>query len=450
VLLAPAPDVATIAYRQRVLADVLRHPEFVRDLCATAHRALAAERAVWGLHNSPESILYRSSKVLNEFLPLLRHVRDAVDSYADRFASDGLTRLCATFVTELDERFFADAEAHCRRLRFQEGVLLSARLGGGNEGVDHQLRRPSRKGWRLQDLVRFGPRDSYTFDVHPRDEAGLRALAELRERAIINVAAALSESVDHMHAFFEQLMFEAGFYVACANLREHLAALGAPVCVPQVVGPDGTMLVARELCDVGLMLTLGERTVANDVDADGRPLVLITGANSGGKSTFLRSVGLALLMMSSGMFVAASSLRESAHRGLFTHFIRREDATMTRGRLDDELLRMRDIAEELHAGSVVLFNESFAATNEREGSEIARQIVGALLDAGVRVFYVTHMYDLAESLCRGRPDQALSLRAERGPDGRRTFKVVPSPPLETSYGEDLYVRVGGWRGTPPA
>jgi DNA mismatch repair ATPase MutS len=286
--------------------------------------------------------------------------------------------------------------------------------------------------------------------VHPRDEAGLRALAELRERAIINVAAALSESVDHMHAFFEQLMFEAGFYVACANLREHLAALGAPVCVPQVVGPDGTMLVARELCDVGLMLTLGERTVANDVDADGRPLVLITGANSGGKSTFLRSVGLALLMMSSGMFVAASSLRASAHRGLFTHFIRREDATMTRGRLDDELLRMRDIAEELHAGSVVLFNESFAATNEREGSEIARQIVGALLDAGVRVFYVTHMYDLAESLCRGRPDQALSLRAERGPDGRRTFKLVPSPPLETSYGEDLYVRVGGWRGTPPA
>ena len=58
----------------------------------------------------------------------------------------------------------------------------------------------------------------------------------------------------------------------------------------------------------------------------GKSLVIITGANSGGKSTFLRSVGLAQLMMQCGMFVTARILRASVCQQIFTHFIREEDA----------------------------------------------------------------------------------------------------------------------------
>jgi len=89
----------------------------------------------------------------------------------------------------------------------------------------------------------------------------------------------------------------------------------------------------------------------------------------------------------------------------------------------------------------LLLNESFASTNEREGSEIARQIVRALVDRGVKVVYVTHMFDLAHSLYRQRSEAALFLRAERRPDGERTFRMVEGEPLPTSYGEDIYRRV---------
>ena len=64
---------------------------------------------------------------------------------------------------------------------------------------------------------------------------------------------------------------------------------------------------------------------------------MITGANQGGKSTFLRSVGLAQLMMQCGMFVAAESLRASVGQRLFTHYKREEDAAMESGKLDEEL-----------------------------------------------------------------------------------------------------------------
>jgi hypothetical protein len=85
--------------------------------------------------------------------------------------------------------------------------------------------------------------------------------------------------------------------------------------------------------------------------------------------------------------------------------------------------------------------ESFASTNEREGSEIVRQIVRSLLEAGMKVFYVTHMFDLAQGFYRAGMNAALFLRAERLPDGRRTFRLIEGEPLPTSYGADLYTRI---------
>ena len=116
---------------------------------------------------------------------------------------------------------------------------------------------------------------------------------------------------------------------------------------------------------------------------------------------------------------------------------------MKSGKFDEELSRMSSIVDKLNPNSMVLLNESFASTNEREGSEIARQIVRALLETGIKVFYVTHMFDLAHGFYLAKMDTALFLRAERLADGTRTFRLVEGEPLQTSYGEDLYRRIFG-------
>ena len=138
---------------------------------------------------------------------------------------------------------------------------------------------------------------------------------------------------------------------------------------------------------------------------------IITGANTGGKSTFLRSVGLAHLMMQAGMFVAADSFSCEIGNGLFTHYKREEDATMESGKWDEELSRMSDIVNHIKPNSIVLLNESFASTNEREGSEIAGQIVRALLDKNVKVFFVTHLYHFANGFFEKRSEDTTFLRA---------------------------------------
>ncbi len=99
-----------------------------------------------------------------------------------------------------------------------------------------------------------------------------------------------------------------------------------------------------------LTLTTRQGVVGNDVCADHKSLVMITGANQGGKSTFLRSVGLAQLMTQCGMFVGAESLRVNVCDGVFTHYKREEDATMESGKLDEELARMSEIADHIGAG----------------------------------------------------------------------------------------------------
>ena len=148
-------------------------------------------------------------------------------------------------------------------------------------------------------------------------------------------------------------------------------------------------------------------------------------------------------MMQCGLFVTAGTYRANVTRGVFTHFIREEDAGMTSGRLDDELRRMSVIAGRIGPRCLMLFNESFAGTNEREGSEIGRQVVSALLDAGITVFFVTHRFGFAEHFQPPggfHPAPASRTPARRAP----RLQAGREDPLPTSFGEDLYYRLGGW------
>jgi hypothetical protein len=441
-VLSSLKDPEAIRYRQQVLRDCLRQPAVVRELYGIAVEAIQRERKIWGVFmNSPDTILHHSIQVLELFVGILKRLRSITDSQAGGFRSEGFRRFFTMLASELDDEYFATVGGHLQELKFRRGMLISAELGKGNKGTRYVLRRTPELSWR--ERFGLGARSGYGFAIPDRDENGFKALEELRARGINQVANALAQSTDHILSFFAMLRTELGFYVGCLNLHERLAEQGEPACFPEPVAPGTRALAAQGLYDVCLALHVKTGVVGNDVDADDRSLVMITGANQGGKSTLLRSVGLAQLMLQCGMFVGAHSLRASVVDGVFTHFKREEDATMESGKLDEELSRMREIADAITPNSLLLCNESFAATNEREGSEIARQVIRALLDSGVAVLFVTHLFDLANSFCQQELATALFLRAERRPDGRRTFRLIQGEPLPTSYGEDSYRRVFG-------
>jgi len=440
-----------IAYRQRILADCMAHPAIVRQIYAIAGEAIERERKIWGwtLKRHPEGLLHRSLEVLEIFLELLTQLRRIAERNVQRFRSEGFTRLFVMLVEELDDEYLDGVRDHLARLKFPYGIRMSAQLGEANQATDYVLQVP---GARRSFLEKVGSwieelsaprRASYVYEIAERDEAGFQALEAIRDRGVAIVAARLGQSADHVLNFFAMLRVELGFYVGCLNLRDRLTAKGVPTVVPDALPASESMLRARGLYDVSLGLSAAESVVGNDLKADHKRLVMVTGANRGGKTTFLRSRGQAQLMMQCGMFVAAQEFRASLCSAVFTHFKREEDSQMRSGKLDEELSRMSAIVDHVRANGLVLLNESFASTNEREGSEIARQVVGALLEGGVEVCYVTHLFDLAEAFYRANMQTALFLRAERLSDGRRTFKLLEGAPLTTSYGADLYRRIFG-------
>jgi len=450
-VLSPLSEPDAIIYRQHVLADCLEHPEIVRQLYQLAIEALDNERKVGGLWPSsgPDRILHRSVQVLKLHVDVLKRLQHTASEQAENFRSEGFTRFFAMLRDELADDYLQQVEHHLRELEFKRGVFESAQLTTGFKGGRYMVRTPREQHWT--ERLPFGNRsESYSFTIPARDESGFRALEEIRGKGINLLANTVAQSADHVRSFFSVLRLELAFYLGCLNLHGKLAEKEEPICFPQPCAADQLILTANGVYDVSLAFHLENPVVGNEVNADGKSLMMITGANQGGKSTLLRSLGLAHLMMQAGMFVGARSFRASVCSGLFTHFKREEDNAMESGKLDEELRRMSEIARQITRHSILLCNESFASTNEREGSEIARQVVRAMLRKQIKVFFVTHMYDLAHSFYAQQLGNALFLRAERQPDGRRTFKLIEREPLPTSYGKDSYYRIFGAGEPAPA
>jgi DNA mismatch repair ATPase MutS len=439
-LLSSLTDLDTIRYRQKILADCLTNEKLARRMYQIAAETIERERKNYlGFFSRyPAGILSRSVDVLRMFVTSLKQLRIIADENAARFTSEGFSNLFTMLKTELSDEYLERVDRHLSQLKFHKGVLISAELGKGNKGANIVLRKQNdeHRSW-LEQLFATSP-PAYTFRLHPRDESGARALSELRDRGINLVANALAQSADHVLSFFQCLRAELAFYIGCINLRGRLANLGEPICLPGIAPPGCRRLEFSGLYDASLALSSGKKVVGNDLAADGKQLFVITGANTGGKSTFLRSIGLAQLMTQAGMFAPAETFSAEAVEAVFTHYKREEDAGMESGKWDEELGRMSGIVDRMKPNALLLLNESFASTNDREGSEIARQIVGALEEKQVKVFFVTHLYDFANRAFELKSEGAIFLRAERRPDGTRPFKLITGAPLQTSYGEDLY------------
>jgi hypothetical protein len=434
-------DSATIRHRQAILADFIVHPGVLHGIYRLVVEANEAARKTAGWLNalSPSGALGSAIGSMEVFVQALRRLRAIAEDEAPRVTSQGMLRFFAMLTDQLGDAYFAEIEDHLKRLRFRHGVPVSAGIGGGCKGRDYTLRMPASDspGW-LNWL--FGPHEEgYTLTLAPRDEAGATALGELRERGLAQVAQALRRSAGHIHDFFDMIRIELAFYIGCLNLRDRLIEIGEPCTLPGWSESTSRALAFDDLYDIALALQVGRKVAGNGVDARDADLIVVTGANRGGKTTFLRSLGQAQLMLQAGMFVGASAFRSNLAAGIFTHFKREEDRTMESGKLDEELARMSGIVDHLRPDALVLFNESFASTNEREGSELAQQVTGALRERRVKMVHVTHLFAFSNGLRRTTP-APFFLRAEPERDGTMAFRLHEGEPRATSFGEDVYRR----------
>jgi len=142
-VLSSSVDLDSILYRQHVLSDCLRNAQIVRDIYQLATEAIEGERkGLWGFFQYPAGILRRAVEVMLMFVDALKRLRTAANQHANKFESDGFSRLFVMLREELSDEYFSEIDMHLKRLKFRHGVLISAELSEGNTGRNYVLRKP--------------------------------------------------------------------------------------------------------------------------------------------------------------------------------------------------------------------------------------------------------------------------------------------------------------------
>jgi DNA mismatch repair protein MutS len=239
-----------------------------------------------------------------------------------------------------------------------------------------------------------------------------------------------------------QLDVELGFYLAYLGYIEPIRSSGLAFCYPQV-GDDWHAVKAEDTFDIVLARKLvGEGTpvVSNTFRLEGAERIfVISGPNQGGKTTLARTFGQLHYLAVLGCPVPGTAGKFGMFDRIFTHFQREERLADLRGKLEDDLVRMRTILEEATDRSLIILNEVFASTTLDDARFLGRKVMHRLLARGVRAVYVTFVDELSNM-----GPQVVSMVSTVVPEdpARRTFRVIRAPANGLAYAMAIAEKYG--------
>ena len=431
VLDSPLKTIEEIIYRQEILKDCIRDSQTIETVYEICEEAEEKRKNTWCRLTSPHlTTVYSSAEeLLKIYMEALVEIRRTLETR--EFHSRGLQKLSNLLTNELSDEYLEQVRELQSGIESKNGTEISAGFGPYLQGVSYVKRQPDKKLGRLRWLLQ----PSYT--LGDRDMKGAKDLEIREDRAINEVANVMAQAAGSLQSLVDQLRAELSFYLGGIHLWKKLQENKEGLCFPELT--DGKERIYTGLYDGNLLLAGNKMIVPNTIQSSDQNLWLITGANQGGKTTFLRSIGLCQLMAQCGLFVFAEKCRIPVRQQIFTHFEREEDRDLNSGKLDEELFRMSKIVDRIRPGAMLLSNESFSSTNDRDGSEIFLGIVRSLLNCEIEVFAVTHLIDFARTIAQ-RQD-VLSLRPERTETGERTYKLQEAKPHSDAFAEDIYRKI---------
>lgn len=493
ILLNLCHDPQVIRYRQAILEDLLNQPDLAArfenlfpildELMYTHYRE---DREKPTLHE----VVWRMNE-LARFVECINGLSDIFRDFGEELHSEGL-RLLGHEIAHIErEEIFQNLMQELPELLSQLNVIKSVTIGVNLDHnfhpVEASLLSVNKETITSMSLLRklFGKSSDGMQGIAPLHTAprdvkpgGLSArtimdplfqdLAKVLEKVCQPIAKALKRYVNINSGLLANLGQELRFYSGGVKLIQQVMACGLPMCKPELVPQEERVCEIEENYNLNLALymmteknhqDLSDVVVRNEVifGPQGR-IIVLTGPNLGGKTTYIQAVGLTYILAQAGLYVAGTKARLSPVDNIYTHFPTEEQFEEGTGRLGDEVKRFHEMFARATRHSLMLLNESLSSTSPVESLFLAEDIVRILQLMGVRTIFATHLHKLAarvDTLNSETPDDSkiismvASLRDEESVDSdapalqlKRTYKVVPSPPMRCSYAKELAQKYG--------
>jgi DNA mismatch repair protein MutS len=447
---APVRQLATIRYRHAVLHDlerpgVLQAIHRFADGMRTLRRRLSrAER----LHHPRERQAHwleamagygdatRGLDLQLEGLPLESTGLRGLAEHVSSLVRSDVFRAMLDATGELRERLASERY----RLRVMGTRVVVSRFVGEPDYSADVL--------ATFDKFKQGAPREFPFDGRPTPEMDHveAAIADLVARLHPDLFARLdahcARYVDFVDPTLARFDREVQFYVAYLEQVERLRAAGLRFCYPQVDETPGEA-AGRAVFDLALanrLVPQGTPVMTNDFELSAPERVLVvTGPNQGGKTTFARTVGQLYYLAGLGLPVPGTAARTSMVDRIYTHFEREEDLENQRSKLEDDLLRIHAVLRDATSGSLLVMNESLSSTTVADAVRLGREIMQRILDRGLLCVFVTFLDELA-SLGPG----VVSMVSAVDPEDpvRRTFRLVRKPADGLAYAAAIAARYG--------
>jgi DNA mismatch repair protein MutS len=438
---SPTRDTATIQYRQEVMRD-LENANLIDHIQAFAQNMIILRRYL-GLIKQLEFKLHRQgwfleavhiyceavtglalnlSHALLESRGLLAF-REFISGYVN---SDGFTKLL------IDEKKLRAALSTVRYCVIIKNLNVKVRKYEGE--IDY-----SQEVLGTFEKFKQGAVKDYRQKLNPR--SGMNHVeAQILyyvSKLYPDVFASLDEFCTQHSGFLDETIQnfdrEIQFYIAYLEYIQNIKRIGLKFCYPQVsiIDKETFNNAGFDLALSNKLISENAEVVTNDFYLEGKErIIVVSGPNQGGKTTFARTFGQLHYLASLGCPVPGEKARLFLPDRIFTHFEKEENIKNLRGKLQDDLIRIADILEQATPDSLIIMNEIFTSTSLKDAVFLGKKIAEKIVRLDSLCVCVTFLDELASF-----SEKTVSMVSTVVPENPalRTFKIVRRPADGLAY-----------------